>query len=272
MEPSQVLYTPGDIIDLNVNLTVFDRAYEELMVHTIAAASNESSSFEQKYYAAEVASLRTFKSMYTMMQCTPDVSSQDSFDTITLPPPSPPPHPSPPSLTPLASDCANTTKKAYADGKASLTGTIVAIVVPTIVIVAVLVVRFTVCKRKISEQVTKFQVQFSVKTIEATTDKFSDSNLIGQGEFGEVYRGAKVFKNEAVLVKKLQHKNLVRVLGFCSEGEEEILIYEFVPNKSLDYFLFGMILKSKENLTGQEGTTLFKGLLEGFNIFIIVQV
>ncbi|EOA17870.1 hypothetical protein CARUB_v10006279mg [Capsella rubella] len=116
---------------------------------------------------------------------------------------------------------------------------------------------------------TAGSLQFDFKVIEAATDKFSESNKLGQGGFGEVYKGIfpnglqvavkrlsktsgqgeKEFKNEVIVVAKLQHKNLVRLLGFCLERDEKILVYEFVPNKSLDYFLFDSTMKSQLDWT-----------------------
>ncbi|VVA93863.1 unnamed protein product [Arabis nemorensis] len=99
---------------------------------------------------------------------------------------------------------------------------------------------------------------FEMNTIQAATDNFSLSNKLGQGGFGSVYKGKlqdgkeiavkrlssssgqgkEEFMNEILLISKLQHRNLVRVLGCCIEGEEKLLIYEFMVNKSLDTFIF----------------------------------
>lgn len=99
---------------------------------------------------------------------------------------------------------------------------------------------------------------YDLNSIASATDNFSMANKLGQGGFGSVYKGilsngmaiavkrlskysgqgVEEFKNEVVLISKLQHRNLVRILGCCIQGEEKMLIYEYLPNKSLDFFIF----------------------------------
>ncbi|CAL8139769.1 unnamed protein product [Prunus armeniaca] len=99
---------------------------------------------------------------------------------------------------------------------------------------------------------------FDLWSILAATDNFSEANKLGEGGFGPVYKGTLLenqdvaikrlskksgqghqeFMNELKLIAKLQHTNLVRLLGCCIEDEEMILIYEFMPNRSLDKILF----------------------------------
>ncbi|XP_058188698.1 G-type lectin S-receptor-like serine/threonine-protein kinase RKS1 isoform X2 [Rhododendron vialii] len=99
---------------------------------------------------------------------------------------------------------------------------------------------------------------FDMVTLAGATNNFSDANKIGEGGFGSVYKGhlstgkdiaikrlsrdskqgLEEFKNEVILIAKLQHRNLVRLLGCCILGEERMLVYEYMPNGSLDSFIF----------------------------------
>ncbi|XP_057520698.1 cysteine-rich receptor-like protein kinase 5 [Amaranthus tricolor] len=129
--------------------------------------------------------------------------------------------------------------------------------------------------------VTMESLQYEWETLKAATRNFSDDRKLGQGGFGIVYKGTlgngqeiavkrlskgsgqgdKEFKNEAVLVAKLQHRNLVKLEGFCLTKEEKLLVYEFVPNKSLDCFLFD--LEKRKQLNWTKRFDIIKGVARG---------
>ncbi|GAB4830967.1 hypothetical protein Ancab_040210 [Ancistrocladus abbreviatus] len=124
-------------------------------------------------------------------------------------------------------------------------------------------------------------LQYDWGTLQTATNNFSDKSKIGKGGFGVVYKGtladgleiavkrlsasseqgSEEFKNEVVLVAKLQHKNLVRLHGYCLTEEEKILVYEFVPNKSLDKFLFDPEKRGQLNWTMR--FKIIKGVARG---------
>ncbi|XP_031278215.1 cysteine-rich receptor-like protein kinase 10 [Pistacia vera] len=122
---------------------------------------------------------------------------------------------------------------------------------------------------------------FPLGIILEATQNFSEENKLGEGGFGPVYKGkladGKEFsvkrlsrtsgqgimelKNEVTLISKLQHKNLVRLLGCCLEGNESMLIYEYMPNKSLDFLLFDSARSSE--LDWKRRGSIINGIARG---------
>ncbi|KAK8675369.1 hypothetical protein V6N13_033437 [Hibiscus sabdariffa] len=159
-------------------------------------------------------------------------------------------------------ELARYTKKGLVQKKGVLAGVIVSSALVFLILVIFLrcwVQRQRRGEKEIDESTRNGDVPyFDLSTIPAATNNFSSDNKLGQGGFGPVYKGVLLngkeiavkrlsncsgqglqeFKNEIALIAKLQHRNLVRMLGCCIEGEEKILIYEFLPNKSLNSIIF----------------------------------
>ncbi|XP_050258378.1 cysteine-rich receptor-like protein kinase 44 isoform X3 [Quercus robur] len=278
-------------------------------------------------FAAGNATAPNNQTLYSLMQCTPDLSDQDCSDCLTgamgdipnccdgkqggrvirpscnlrfevglfydptadnasSPSLSPPPPPVP-SASPPASNNTPAAK-----GKESNKSQTVIIVVPIISFVVLIIISFCIYFRvrkprekpqsESGDEIRSVEsLQLGFGTIKVATDDFSDANKLGQGGFGVVYKGKLFdgqviavkrlsknsrqgdleFKNEVLLVAKLQHRNLVRLLGFCLEGIERLLIYEFVPNGSLDHFIFDPI--KREQLDWARRYKIIGGIARG---------
>ncbi|XP_061368815.1 uncharacterized protein LOC133311737 [Gastrolobium bilobum] len=122
--------------------------------------------------------------------------------------------------------------------------------------------------------------QFELEKLATATNNFHLANKLGQGGFGLVYKGTleggqeiavkrlsrtsgqglEEFMNEVVLISKLQHRNLVRLLGCCIEGDEKILVYEYMPNRSLDAYMFD---PSAEVLNWEKRFNIIEGIARG---------
>ncbi|XP_059069680.1 cold-responsive protein kinase 1-like [Cryptomeria japonica] len=122
---------------------------------------------------------------------------------------------------------------------------------------------------------------FDFKILKKATNNFDPANKLGQGGFGEVFKGTlktgklvavkkltlgrsvqaiSEFESEVKLISNVHHRNLVRLLGCCRQGQERLLIYEYMPNSSLDRILFG---KNEKPLSWKEKFNIILGTARG---------
>ncbi|KAL6871519.1 hypothetical protein ACP4OV_014348 [Aristida adscensionis] len=133
---------------------------------------------------------------------------------------------------------------------------------------------------KVEESDSGFAI-YDFDQIADATNNFSDDNKLGQGGFGPVYKGELPggleiaikrlsscsvqglieFKTEIQLIAKLQHTNLVRLFGCCVQAEEKMLIYEYMHNKSLDFFIFDR--EKSKILTWERRFRIIDGIAQG---------
>ncbi|KAH0718071.1 hypothetical protein KY285_014102 [Solanum tuberosum] len=217
------------------------------------------------------------------------------FDQLlTEAPPPPLPSPLPPPPPPSGTRTQQKGNRVPAGEDDKTTRTVIIIVVSTVtVVILVVCISLIMMRRRRRKLVKNIQsihgddictaeyLQYDFSTIRAATDNFSSDNKLGQGGFGPVYKGKLPnsqevavkrlsadsgqgdleFKNEVMLVARLQHRNLVRLLGFCFDGTERLLVYEFVPNASLDQFLFDPV--KRRQLDWERRSKIIGGVAKG---------
>lgn len=122
--------------------------------------------------------------------------------------------------------------------------------------------------------------QFSIEELSSATKNFSDKNLIGEGKFGAVYKGllndgtlvaikrraaspTREFIDEVRYLSSIHHRNLVSLLGYSQENGQQILVYEYVPNGSVSFHLYGTGQVSKEKLEFKHRLSIALGAAKG---------
>ncbi|CAL5043479.1 unnamed protein product [Urochloa decumbens] len=186
----------------------------------------------------------------------------------------------PPSVTP----------KPGAGMQRSAAGIIAGVVCGVVLILIVSVFVFVYPRRRAKpaqvehplKKITRAQCTiFDLPALQEATENFSENNKLGEGGFGTVYKGIlsdgqqiavkkllgstehglHQLHNEIMVLAELQHKNLVRLQGFCLHREETLLVYEYIENGSLDNFLFD---DSRENtLNWDQRYNIILGIAKG---------
>ncbi|CAI9111639.1 OLC1v1011902C1 [Oldenlandia corymbosa var. corymbosa] len=122
--------------------------------------------------------------------------------------------------------------------------------------------------------------RFEIEELFVATNNFSDKGLIGQGKFGEVYKGllqdgmlvaikrrhsppTPDFVEEVRYLSSIQHRNLVTLLGYCQENGQQILVYEYIPNGSVSIHLYGAGQISTEKLEFKHRLSIALGAAKG---------
>ncbi|VFQ80000.1 unnamed protein product [Cuscuta campestris] len=121
---------------------------------------------------------------------------------------------------------------------------------------------------------------FHLEELSSATKDFSDKNLIGEGKFGEVYKGllrngtlvaikrrpgvpSQEFIDEVRYLSSIQHRNLVTLLGYCQENKQQMLVYDYVPNGSVSLHLYGSANVAKERLEFKHRLSIAIGAAKG---------
>ncbi|CAG7910464.1 unnamed protein product [Brassica rapa] len=189
------------------------------------------------------------------------------------PPPPPPSSPPPPTLPPTSPPKS----RSKGSSLALILGTTIA---GTLLIVLGGVVYLLYKKKKYAEVLEQWEKEYSpqrysFRNLYKATKGFKENQLLGAGGFGKVYKGIlpsgtqiavkrvyhdaeqgmKQYVAEIASMGRLRHKNLVQLLGYCRRRGELLLVYEYMPNGSLDNYLF-----NNQNLTWSQRLNIIKGV------------